>query len=471
MSPEPPASKECRLHPAGAILWWIDELRRLWGVFLILLVSLFRDDGAVSGVVMFVILFLAIGVMAVIRHLRFRYVLVPDGIVLRGGVIHHFERVIPRPRVQSVDVVEKLRHRLFGVVEVRVEAIGGGSTEGQIRAVSRAESERIREHVLPTTAAEAVREARPLVRLRARHVFLAGVTGGRVAVIGLLLGVTQDLVPEDFFQTLADRVPSAAALVLIVVGVLAISVVVSLVMTVLVYWDFSVRREDDRLIVSRGLLDRRRAVVPLHRVQLFRIEQNIVRRMFGLAAVRVVVAGYAGEREEVERANLLLPIGSLRRAQDLVSGLLPMPIAVADVALEPAPARALRRRIVRGAVAGLALGAIPSAAWWPAGAWGFLAVPAAIALAFPAWRALGHAITDDYLVTSKGLAVRRLTVVPLPSIQRLHLRATPFQRRARLASLQVHVPKSHDAALDLDRARAGDRFATVTGSIVPAGAP
>ncbi|MBA3622369.1 MAG: PH domain-containing protein [Euzebyales bacterium] len=48
------------------------------------------------------------------------------------GLLQRQRRVIPFDRIQAVESVRKLRHRLFGVVELRIETVGGASTEGKL---------------------------------------------------------------------------------------------------------------------------------------------------------------------------------------------------------------------------------------------------------------------------------------------------------------------------------------------------
>src|SRR5919112_535337 len=45
---------------------------------------------------------------------------------LRQGVVQKSERTIPLEHVQSVDTVQGIIQRLFGVYEVRIETAGGG---------------------------------------------------------------------------------------------------------------------------------------------------------------------------------------------------------------------------------------------------------------------------------------------------------------------------------------------------------
>ena len=72
---------------------------------------------------------------------------------------------------------------------------------------------------------------------------------------------------------------------------------------------FTVTRDGDRLRIRRGLLQRSEVAVPVRRVHGVRVVEGLLRRPFGLAALRVEVAGYAAE---AAAARTLFPL--LRRA-------------------------------------------------------------------------------------------------------------------------------------------------------------
>ena len=57
------------------------------------------------------------------------------------------------------------------------------------------------------------------------------------------------------------------------------------------YYDFTVTEKNNRLIITRGLLEKKRVTIPLHRVQAVKIVENPFRQMLGLATVVVESAG------------------------------------------------------------------------------------------------------------------------------------------------------------------------------------
>jgi putative membrane protein len=405
----------------------------------------------------------ALGVVGpVVRYLRFRYRISGEMLVIEGGLLFHWRREIPFARIQSVDSVQKLRHQLFGVVELRVEVVGGRATEASFPALQSEEAERIRSILLERSHVPREEDpSRPhLAQLGPGDLLLAGATGGRVAVVALLLGYAQELLPEEtatsWFERLAQSGPAVIAGV--VLGALVVSVVISLIATVVVYWDFTVRREGRRVHITRGLLERRKAFIPLNRVQALRIHANPVRRVLGLASVSAVLAGYNAREQEGQETSMVLPIARRGDAFHIVCQLLDIDINLESLELEELPSRALVHRLLYPVVAAVALGVGSWALLGGPGAFGFVLVPIVVGWSWLAWQGAGHALAGDHFLVRSGALFRRYYVVPVANVQHLQLIRSPLQRALSLATLRVRIPKASPAVAGLDGVRATERF-------------
>jgi putative membrane protein len=459
-------TEDRRLHPAAIAIWSVEFVRRVGLGFVPLLVTGRWGRAIAVGLIVSAI------VSSVVRVLRFRYRLDGSTLVVQGGLLWRWRRVLPLSRIQSVDVVQRLVHRWFGVVELRVEVVGGRQTEAALVAVKPGEADALR-GVLLSGHREAPSAVPPLVRLGAGSLFLAGITGGRVAVFAVLLGYLQELLPENVVEGVFDRFGRAGltGLGALFVGValfLLVSLVVSIVATVVVYWDFTIARDGDRLIITRGLLQKRRAVIPIRRVQAVRLEENLVRRAFGLATLTAALAGYAGQQDEQQQSGMLLPIAARDVALAVASDLLGAPADVLASHLHPAPSRALARRALYAAVAGLGTGIAAVIAFEAIGYLGFIALPAAAALGFLSWQTLGHTVAGRHAVTRSGVLVRRTTFTALENIQHLVMSASPFQRLFRLATVRLGVSRARPEAVDLDAGQAEDRFEMLSSRMLTA---
>jgi putative membrane protein len=455
-----------RLHPA-AIAVWLSSIVGQLGLFIGLALVL-GGDGPPQVLSIAVASLATSG--AVVRWMRLSFRIERDTLIIRGGLLSRWRRVLPFSRIQSVDVVRKLTHRLFGVVELRVEVVGGTKTEGALVALSPQDADLLRAILLSDEpAGRAHPEAPPLIRLRPVQLLLAGATGGRIAVAAALLGWMQQFLTEETLFGFFERVvvgSRSGLVVTLIVGafVLIASVAVSLVGTIVVYWGFTARLENERLVITRGLLQVRRAFVPIHRIQAIRLEENLVRRVFGLASLRVITAGYGGG-EDAQRTSMLLPIGSRAVCLDLARRVMGTPPEVLDAPLRPAPSRALTRRLVVATVVGLITIAIAELVFSAGLISAVVIVPFGSVAALLAWRALGHAIVGGHVVARSGALVRRTTIAAHRNVQHLSLTRSPTQRVFRLATVRLAIPRAATLVSDVESDLGEDRFALLADRI------
>jgi putative membrane protein len=454
----PQVGRPRRLHPVSPVFLGIREARRLWPLALLVLA---RRQA-------WILLVAAAVVVAVVglQWLRRTYTL-GDGVLrIEEGVLARKRRLLPFDRIQQVELVRKPLHRLLGVATLRVETAGGtGGSEADLEVLALAEAEQLRATLLRAKAA-AVGEAgapapgapagtveapaapseRVLVRLSLGQVALAGLTSLRglaaLAVFGYVFQLL-DEAPRWLLDRLASRVdpgalaPSTAPAVA-VAALLAVAVLLGLAAasSVVTDYGFVLARSGDNLVVRRGLLERREAVVPLPRVQVVRIEESLLRRWLGFASVRIQSAGQAG-RAEATTSRLAVPILPAVQVNRLLGELLPGAAPV-PMLLRPPPA-ARRRAIVRRVVPVLVVAALVTLLLWPWGAVAVVALPLAWLAGNAAYRNLGHARHGGFLTARRGALIRTTAVVPAAKAQSVRVRSTLFQRRAGLATLHVDV--------------------------------
>ena len=477
-----------RLHILSPVFFAGGHARRLWPLALLLAARRQWWLLALGALVLLA--------WSSIEWLRRTYTLEGGALRLEEGVLSRQLRAVPFDRIQQVDLVRKPLHRLLGVATLRVETAGGGrGAEVDLDVVTLAEAQALRSSLLrakarlaaaPTGApgpvaagqttvdeAESVEAAAPpervLLRLRLGEVMLAGITGSRAAAALVVLGpLTQAF---DWFPGLSDWLlarfdPQAVApttpTAFLFAAVAAVVVWLGLAAgsSIVTDYGFTLARIGDDLVVRRGLLERREAVLPLARLQVVRIEESLLRRLLGLASIRIQSAGRAGGSDQTA-SRLAIPV--LQRTEvnrllgELLAGAAPVPRLLA-----PPPAarrRAVTRRVLRTAVL-VAAAALPlwrltspgAAAVWVGVVVALAALGLAVAAGLAAYRSLGHAAGRGFLYARVGVAIRVTTVVPVAKAQSGSVRSTPFQRRSGLATLHVDIagggpaPRVYDEA-------------------------
>ncbi len=460
--------REQRLHPSWIILRAVATLRAM---ALPLVIFLFsggdsRELFGFGAAGVFILITIAVRALG---WWRFTYTISPQGVRMRSGLLSRQDRLMPYERIQSVDLREGLLERLFGVDQVRIEsAAGGGDADIVLGAVSRAQAAELRDILLrrraTTGAAPPVGEigespvppgvapiAEPILTVSLGQLLVAGATSSRVGpALAILAGAFQfadELLPDAWWERLADSAPAPS--VSLVVGlVLAATLaawILATVSTILTFGDFELRREGDRLLISHGLLERRRSTIPISRIQAVTISEGWLRQPFGLAAVRVESAGYGKTGAE---SGVLAPIIRIADLPALLARSCPAyALDQMPPPLQPLPRRAERRYILANVWTVVAIVVLATAFtiafpwsnwWWGLGAFGLL--PPAAAYGLLQFRDTGWNIveTDRFVMRLRG--VDRVTAITLR--QRLQERSVsqhPLQRRADLASFQTAV--------------------------------
>ncbi len=283
---------------------------------------------------------------------------------------------------------------------------------------------------------------RDLVRLSLGEVALAGITSSRAAAVLAVLSPVFQLFDQGP-EWLLDRVgpgaftPSSPLVVATLVPLALLAWLgVAAASSIVTSAGFVLARSGDNLVVRRGLLERREAVVPVTRVQVVRIDESLLRRGLGFASVRIQSAGGAG-RSDDQASRLAIPILRVDQVNRVLDELLP---GAAPVPLLLAPPPAARRRaIVRRVVPTLVVAVAAAVVLRPWGLLALAAVPVAWLAGEAAYRNLGHARRAGFLTARQGALLRSTTVVPVAKAQSVRVHASLFQRRAGLATLYVDV--------------------------------
>jgi len=417
---------------------------------------------------------------------RITYRVTEQGIEFASGLLSRNERFLPSDRVQAIDFQEDVIHRLLGVVAIRVESAAGAGAGADItlEALSRDEAERlrsvllrrhrtgdagvVRDEVQPAETSIAIEQGELIARVPLRRLLIAGATSGRIGpALGLIFGIVQfgdELLFGSNWERLADAAPDATVSVVAVVALVGsvLAWTFAVVSTLLVYGNFELRRIENRLQATYGLLERRRVSLPLTRIQAVVITEGVLRQPFGLAAIRAESAGYGKDSAE---SGVLIPILRRREISGFLQRAVPeFAVATEGLRLHGPPLRALRR-YVQGpvwsmlVVIGLAFAAailIDPITW----VWGFFALPLVIPAAVLGWMRFyddGWIVEPDGKVIIRGRPLHLVTTVT--AVRRIQLRTlteSPLQRRARLVSFQAAVASGGSggtvgiAHLDLD---------------------
>jgi putative membrane protein len=424
---------------------------------------------------------------AILRYFTFTYRIEAGELVTAGGIISRNVRHIPLDRIQEIRVEQGVVHRFLGVVDARIETAGGGQgAEAVLSVLKREEVDRLRaavfaagatlrsrqEAALPpclvgetASPGEAPADAPPLLhQLRTRDLVQAGLTTNHLVSLLVMLGavwnLADDVLPESFYREwiqgrVAQGFPAVTPLplapegwlgplLLFLVGLMGaalLGAVFSTARAILLFHGFALSLRGEDLHRVYGLLTQRSSSLPRHRIQVLKIEQKALRRLWGLSTLRVDTAGSQLEKEEGQQGrDVLVPVVSDARVQALLGAIFPTLVLPGREDWRPLSRHAIWRGTLPGMLLTSLLTAIFFAQGWIGGWW--LGIPVA---AFPLWWAIsraeyrgrGYVVRGDFVHTRQGWLGRSIQIVPIEKIQAIEIVQGPLDRRFGLATIEI----------------------------------
>ena len=147
---------------------------------------------------------------------------------------------------------------------------------------------------------------------------------------------------------------------------------------------------------------------------------------------------------------MLAPVIGLAAAGELVRALDPA-AAQPDAPLEPHPLAARTRRVTRAVAAPLVLAVIAFALGWRVPAAVLLLLAAVgVPLGLDRYRQLGHRFDGSRLAVREGSLTRRWTSLDPAAVVSYAVERTPFQARAGLCTLVLHLGQGAGSRRVLD---------------------
>ncbi|MFI2489082.1 PH domain-containing protein [Promicromonospora kroppenstedtii] len=401
------------------------------------------------------------------------------------GVVVRKRLALRRERIRTVDLTADPVLRVLGAATVRVGTGEQAGTEGSVTLwpLRRTDAEALRATLLAHAARPEVsaagsgtagEEGSPdgtLVRFDRRWIrfaplsFLTPALGAAAA--GGLIQVSEWFgLQDELFEAIGSWFGLAPAVLVAVamgVGLFVAGGVATVALWVESWWNHTLDRQSDgTLHVRRGLLTTRSITLEEARLRGVEVVEPLAARLAGGARVDAVATGLAQGEEDKTDSQILLPVAPEELADRVAADVLREPDSPTAVPLRGHPVAARGRRLRWALATVLAtetvlvlLGVLLTPvllhiAWSSA----LVLVPVAVLLALDAYRALGHALTERYLVARSGTVRRATVALQRRGIVGWTVRQSVFQRRAGLVTVLATTAAGSGAYAVRDAAEA-----------------
>jgi len=437
--------------------------------------------------------------LAALSWYRFTYQVANRQLIIAQGILSRRVRTIPVDRIRAIDSQVGPLHRVLGLARLKIEAAaaGTGNEEAEIDGLPTATALVLRNDLLrarrrptrpaPSTDSAGPRSARgphtgdeatggllanrqgsadtddagqpgydepvedvDYSRSRASWLLYAPLVGSYLALplagIGFLSQFLDDL-PESWFAWIKvdPSTFSAGQFALAVVALLALLAIGAVIGAVFLNWRFLLVKRGDLMVSERGLLTRRNVSVEIPRIRGYTLSEGLGMRLVRAARLTALITGVSSANSRSQ----LLPLGPRMEAEAVAR----RAVRRFDTPLRRHPAAALRRRLVRSVLPGVAVlvvGLILSVL--TVIIVGAVLTGLGVPLGIDRYRSLGHAAEGDAFAVRSGSLVRQTTVMQRRAVVGWKIQQSYFQKRAGVSTVTALVGAGTGAYAALDAA-------------------
>ncbi|MCP1491719.1 putative membrane protein [Peribacillus frigoritolerans] len=280
-------------------------------------------------------------ISVILKWYTYKYQIKEGTLYITSGLVSKSYRTVPLHKVQNVQQRTTLFHKIFRLTSLTFET-GMTGDQGSVpfEMISRKEAERLEGEyaskqeipVIDIPEERIAEDMEPTIEKTihftpSKHdVLKASFTSlSFLALIPILATLYNTL--DDFFDLenaegfLAKLLDTWWIITIVIAGLICIAVVFGIVSTFVKYGKYEISSDHEHIYIKKGVLDESAFSIRKEKVQAVEITQSIIKRVLGLAEVKLISAGSTGD-EELE-TNTLYPFLSIERGYGMVEEILP----------------------------------------------------------------------------------------------------------------------------------------------------
>lgn len=280
-------------------------------------------------------------ISVILRWYTYKYQIKEGTLYITSGLVSKSYQTVPLHKVQNVQQRTTLFHKIFRLTSLTFET-GMTGDQGSVpfEMISRKEAERLEGEyaskqelpVIDISEERIAEDMEPAIEKTihftpSKHdVLKASFTSLRflalIPILATLYNTLDDFIDlENTEGVLAKLLDTWWIITIVITGLICVAVAFGIVSTFVKYGKFEISSDHERIYIKKGVLDESAFSIRKEKVQAVEITQSIIKRMLGLAEVKLISAGSTGD-EELE-TNTLYPFLSIERAYGMVEEILP----------------------------------------------------------------------------------------------------------------------------------------------------
>ncbi|WP_349729778.1 PH domain-containing protein [Peribacillus frigoritolerans] len=406
----------------------------------------------------------------ILKWYTYTYQIKEGTIYITSGLISKSYRTIPLHKVQNVQQRTTLFHKIFSLTSITFET-GMTGNQGTVpfEVISRKEAERLEGEYSSKQEITVIEVEIPEERITEpingktihftptkQDVLKASFTSlsflALIPILATLYNTLDDFINlENAEGFLAKLLDTWWIITIVLAGLICVAVAFGIVSTFVKYGKYEISSDHERIYIKKGVLDESAFSIQKEKVQAVEITQSIIKRLLGLAEVKLVSAGNTGD-EELE-TNTLYPFLSIERAYGMVEEILPA--YKVEQSMKPLSKQAFKIRMLRPSffwiLTTLAIYYFKPSLWYIS----LILLVLIYSLRIMDYKNSRYLLNDEFIQFKSGSLETSLFITKRSKVIQIEVERTKLQKLFGLATIEtinrskpVHHTKLQDVSVD-----------------------
>lgn len=286
------------------------SVRALWPFILIV----FFKKEAYSAIQVYlgiagIIIFIAI--IAFLRYWFFKFYIdyKLEEFVIENGIFNKTKTTIPFHKIQKVTIDQSLIQRVFNVHKVELDTAGSDKKEASINAISQEMAFELKKQLLENTEKNshltedvlvAEEQTKSFITIGIPSLLKIGITANYIKSFAYIFLVfttvsdnlrqigRDDLIDDNLNQL--EQIPIVSLVLGFLVFIFTAIIVVNLFITVIKYFNFTIKKDKKSFVLTYGLLNIKNTIINPEKVQIIKLTQNFFQKKLDVNTIEIFQA-------------------------------------------------------------------------------------------------------------------------------------------------------------------------------------
>lgn len=250
-------------------------------------------------------------------------------LIIQKGFLKKSKISIQLHKIQQINLNQNLLHKVFQLYEINVDTAGSGKKEVEIKAVSSSIANQLKETIERLNESEIIEVINNDEKVHSTNaktikigfftLIKTGVTSKYVETFGWLFLLVNTLWENNKYINIEQKLDTSnvqeyinfnSIIVSVLFGLIFIFIliiVINLVRTIVRYFDFSITKTKNSLLLTYGLITTRNTIINPIKVQLIKISQNFFQEKLDIRNLRIEQASSEANSKEKKKDRIEVP--------------------------------------------------------------------------------------------------------------------------------------------------------------------